>query len=106
RHGAGAVEGARTVRRRPAGNLTLVAALREVASQVGAAPARAAPACCCATDESVISTGATKPTTYVEENAAAADIALTPEQAAAAAEAVRARPVARARYATAACRFF
>jgi aryl-alcohol dehydrogenase-like predicted oxidoreductase len=64
-------------------NLKLVEAVREVAASVGATPAQAALAWLLTRDELVIPIPGTKRVTYLEENAAAAEIVLTPEQLAA-----------------------
>jgi aryl-alcohol dehydrogenase-like predicted oxidoreductase len=64
-------------------NLKLVEAVREVAASIGATPAQAALAWLLTRDELVIPIPGTKRVTYLEENAAAAGIVLTPEQLAA-----------------------
>jgi aryl-alcohol dehydrogenase-like predicted oxidoreductase len=64
-------------------NLALVDAVREVAAQIGATPAQAALAWLLAKDELVIPIPGTKRVPYLEENTAAADLTLTPEQFAA-----------------------
>jgi aryl-alcohol dehydrogenase-like predicted oxidoreductase len=64
-------------------NLKLVEAVREVAAMLGATPAQAALAWLLARDESVIPIPGTKRVRYLEENAAAADLVLSPEQFAA-----------------------
>ncbi len=66
-----------------AANLRLVDAVKEVAAELGATPAQAALAWLLAKDESVIPIPGTKRVKYLEENTAAADLVLTPEQFAA-----------------------
>ena len=61
-------------------NVALVSAVREVASQVQATPAQVALAWVLAQGDDVIPIPGTKRVRYVEENAAAADLALTPSQ--------------------------
>jgi aryl-alcohol dehydrogenase-like predicted oxidoreductase len=63
-----------------AANLELVEAVRDVAASLGATPAQAALAWLLARDELVIPIPGTKRVKYLEENAAAADLTLTPEQ--------------------------
>jgi aryl-alcohol dehydrogenase-like predicted oxidoreductase len=64
-------------------NLQLVDAVREVAATIGATPAQAALAWLLAKDELVVPIPGTKRIPYLEENAAAADVSLSPEQFAA-----------------------
>ena len=61
-------------------NLALVDAVREVAAAMHATPAQAALAWLLARDELVVPIPGTKRVKYLEENAAAADLTLTPEQ--------------------------
>jgi aryl-alcohol dehydrogenase-like predicted oxidoreductase len=88
-----------------AANLTLVDAVREVAAELGATPAQAALAWLLAKDESVIPIPGTKRVKYLEENTAAADLVLTPEQFAAIEAAAPADAVAGDRYPEAGMRF-
>jgi aryl-alcohol dehydrogenase-like predicted oxidoreductase len=88
-----------------AANLKLVDAVKEVAAELGVTPAQAALAWLLAKDESVIPIPGTKRVRYLEENTAAADIALTPEQFAAIEAAAPAGAVAGDRYAESGMRF-
>jgi aryl-alcohol dehydrogenase-like predicted oxidoreductase len=79
-------------------NLRLVEAVKQVAAAVGATPAQAALAWLLARDETVIPIPGTKRVRYLEENIAATDVTLTPEQIAALDAAVPAAAVAGQRY--------
>ncbi|MEN3308542.1 MAG: hypothetical protein V7603_4744 [Micromonosporaceae bacterium] len=81
-----------------AANLRLVEAVRAVAAELGATPAQAALAWLLARDELIIPIPGTKRVRYLEENTAAADIALTPEQLARIEAAAPATAVAGQRY--------
>lgn len=74
----------RTVPRFAEGNLDanvkLVEAVREVAAELGCTPAQAALAWLLAQGEDILPIPGTKRVRYLEENAAAADIRLTPQQ--------------------------
>ncbi|MET8907061.1 aldo/keto reductase [Micromonospora sp. NPDC004551] len=61
-------------------NLKLVEAVRAVAAELGCTPAQAALAWLLAQGEDVLPIPGTKRVRYLEENAAAADLRLTPEQ--------------------------
>jgi aryl-alcohol dehydrogenase-like predicted oxidoreductase len=82
-----------------AANLRLVEAVKRVAAEIGATPAQAALAWLLAKDETVIPIPGTKRVPYLEENVAATDVRLTPEQVAALDAAVPAEAVAGQRYA-------
>jgi aryl-alcohol dehydrogenase-like predicted oxidoreductase len=60
-------------------NLALVDTVREVAAEAGCTPAQAALAWVLAQGEDIVPIPGTKRVRYVEENAAALDVALTPE---------------------------
>lgn len=79
-------------------NAALVAAVQQVAREIGCTPAQAALAWLLAQGDDVLPIPGTKRVSYLEENTAAADIALTPSQLAALAAAVPADAVAGARY--------
>ncbi|MFH8405890.1 aldo/keto reductase [Streptomyces sp. NPDC018019] len=79
-------------------NLALVRAVRRVADEIGVPPARAALAWLLAQGEDIVPIPGTKRARYVAENAAAADLTLTAEQAARLRAAVPAEAVAGARY--------
>lgn len=79
-------------------NLALVRAVRRVADEIGVPPARAALAWLLAQGEDIVPIPGTKRARYVEENAAAAGLELTAEQAARLRAAVPADAVAGARY--------
>jgi aryl-alcohol dehydrogenase-like predicted oxidoreductase len=70
-----------------------------VAAEIGATPAQAALAWLLAQDERVIPIPGTKRVSYLEQNTAAADLTLTPEQLAALSAAVPAEAVSGDRYA-------
>jgi aryl-alcohol dehydrogenase-like predicted oxidoreductase len=61
-------------------NLALLDAVREVAAEAGCSPAQAALAWVLAQGEDIVPIPGTKRVRYVEENAAALDVVLTPEQ--------------------------
>jgi aryl-alcohol dehydrogenase-like predicted oxidoreductase len=82
-----------------AANLKLVEAVRAVAASLGATPAQTALAWLLARDATVIPIPGTKRVRYLEENLAAADLVLTPDQVAALDAAVPAGAVAGTRYA-------
>ncbi|MEU5791210.1 aldo/keto reductase [Micromonospora purpureochromogenes] len=85
-------------------NLRLVAAVRAVAEEIGCTPAQAALAWLLAQGEDILPIPGTKRVRYLEENAAAADIRLTPEQRDRLGAAVPAGAVAGERYPEAAMR--
>ncbi|MDQ7904570.1 aldo/keto reductase [Phytohabitans sp. ZYX-F-186] len=86
-------------------NLALAGEVREVAAEIGCTPAQAALAWVLAQGEEVVAIPGTKRVRYLEENTAAADLALTPEQVSRLSAAVPRAAVAGARYAEAAMRF-
>ncbi|MDM4718774.1 aldo/keto reductase [Micromonospora sp. WMMA1363] len=92
----------RTVPRFAEGNLDanvkLANAVREVAGEIGCTPAQAALAWLLARGEDILPIPGTKRVRWLEENAAAADIRLTPEQQIRLREAVPAGAVVGARY--------
>jgi aryl-alcohol dehydrogenase-like predicted oxidoreductase len=61
-------------------NVKLAEAVREVAAEIGCTPAQAALAWLLAQGEDILPIPGTKRVRYLEENAAAADLRLTPEQ--------------------------
>ncbi|GGR81710.1 oxidoreductase [Micromonospora fulviviridis] len=61
-------------------NVRLAEAVREVAAEIGCTPAQAALAWLLAQGEDILPIPGTKRVRYLEENAAAADLRLTPEQ--------------------------
>ncbi|MEU4715970.1 aldo/keto reductase [Micromonospora purpureochromogenes] len=79
-------------------NLRLVAAVRAVAEEIGCTPAQAALAWLLAQGEDILPIPGTKRVRYLEENAAAADIRLTPQQRDRLGAAVPAGAVAGERY--------
>ncbi|MGN9890951.1 aldo/keto reductase [Micromonospora sp. L31] len=79
-------------------NLRLVAAVRAVAEEIGCTPAQAALAWLLAQGEDILPIPGTKRVRYLEENAAAAAIRLTPEQRDRLGAAVPAGAVAGERY--------
>ncbi|MFR9777824.1 aldo/keto reductase [Micromonospora sp. MS34] len=79
-------------------NLKLVEAVREVAAEIGCTPAQAALAWVLAQGEDVLAIPGTKRVRYLEENVAAVDVRLTPEQRSRLREAVPAGAVAGERY--------
>jgi aryl-alcohol dehydrogenase-like predicted oxidoreductase len=79
-------------------NLPLVEAVRAVAQEIGCTPAQAALAWVLARGEDVLAIPGTKRVRYLEENAAAASLALTGEQLARLSAAVPAGAVAGERY--------
>ncbi|MFC4150226.1 aldo/keto reductase [Micromonospora mangrovi] len=79
-------------------NLRLVEAVRAVAAEIGCTPAQAALAWLLAQGDDILPIPGTKRVRYLEENAAAADIRLDPEQLARLREAVPAGAVAGERY--------
>jgi aryl-alcohol dehydrogenase-like predicted oxidoreductase len=79
-------------------NLALVSAVRAVAAEVGCTPAQAALAWVLAQGEDIIPIPGTKRVRYVEENAAAVDVVLTPDQLARLDAAVPPGAAAGARY--------
>ncbi|MGW5668707.1 aldo/keto reductase [Micromonospora sp. NPDC003776] len=79
-------------------NLKLVEAVREVAAEIGCTPAQAALAWALDQGEDVLTIPGTKRVRYLEENVAAADVRLTPEQQRRLREAVPAGAVAGERY--------
>jgi aryl-alcohol dehydrogenase-like predicted oxidoreductase len=85
-------------------NLELVAAVREVAEEIGCTPAQAALAWLLAQGPDILPIPGTKRVRYLEENAAAADLRLTDEQVARLTAAVPAGAVAGERYPEAAMR--
>ncbi|MEV1287597.1 aldo/keto reductase [Micromonospora sp. NPDC049679] len=87
-----------------AANLDLVAAVRAVADEIGCTPAQAALAWLLAQGEDILPIPGTKRVRYVEENAAAADLTLTPDQVARLSAAVPPGGVAGERYPEAAMR--
>ncbi|MFE9689986.1 aldo/keto reductase [Micromonospora sp. NPDC005806] len=85
-------------------NLKLAEAVREVAAEIGCTPAQAALAWLLAQGEDVLPIPGTKRVRYLEENAAAADVRLTPEQQARLRDAVPAGSVSGERYSAAGMR--
>ncbi|MGR6321071.1 aldo/keto reductase [Micromonospora soli] len=85
-------------------NLKLAEAVREVAAEIGCTPAQAALAWLLAQGEDILPIPGTKRVRYLEENAAAADLRLTPEQQARLGAAVPAGAVAGERYTAAGMR--
>ncbi|MGC1215118.1 MAG: aldo/keto reductase [Micromonospora sp.] len=85
-------------------NLRLVAEVRAVAAEVGRTPAQVALAWLLAQGEDILPIPGTKRVRYLEENAAAADIGLTPEQQARLSKAVPPGAAAGERYPEAAMR--
>ncbi|MFF5172135.1 aldo/keto reductase [Micromonospora sp. NPDC000089] len=79
-------------------NLRLVEEVRAVAGEIGCTPAQAALAWLLAQGEDILPIPGTKRVRYLEENAAAADIRLSPQQQARLREAVPAGAVAGERY--------
>ncbi|TDB82662.1 aldo/keto reductase [Micromonospora sp. KC721] len=79
-------------------NLRLVAAVREVAGEIGCTPAQAALAWLLAQGEDVLPIPGTKRVRWLEENVAAADLRLTDEQQARLRAAVPAEAIAGERY--------
>lgn len=79
-------------------NLPLVHNLREVATEIGCTPAQAALAWLLAQGEDILPIPGTKRVRYLEENLAAADITLDPEQVARLSDAIPAGAVAGERY--------
>jgi aryl-alcohol dehydrogenase-like predicted oxidoreductase len=69
-------------------NAAMVAAVTEVAGQIGCTPAQAALAWLLAQGDEVLPIPGTRRISYLEENLAAADVSLSPEQIAALSEAV------------------
>ncbi|MDA0240130.1 MAG: aldo/keto reductase, partial [Proteobacteria bacterium] len=61
-------------------NKSLLPPLLEVAKEVGATPAQIALACLMSSDSDILPIPGSRRPKYVEENAASADIKLTPEQ--------------------------
>ncbi|WP_200209774.1 aldo/keto reductase [Micromonospora coerulea] len=87
-----------------AANLRLVDAVRTVAGEIGCTPAQAALAWLLAQGEDILPIPGTKRVRYLEENAAAMDVALTAAQRARLSEAVPAGAVAGERYTAAGMR--
>jgi aryl-alcohol dehydrogenase-like predicted oxidoreductase len=85
-------------------NVRLAEAVREVAAEIGCTPAQAALAWLLAQGEDILPIPGTKRVRYLEENAAAADLRLTPEQQDRLRRAVPAEAVAGDRYAPASMR--
>ncbi|WP_446216016.1 aldo/keto reductase [Micromonospora sp. IBHARD004] len=85
-------------------NLRLVEAVRAVAGEIGCTPAQAALAWLLAQGEDILPIPGTKRVRHLEENAAAADIKLTPEQQARLRDAVPAGAVVGERYTAAGMR--
>ena len=81
-----------------AANLRLVDAVRAVAAELGVTPAQAALAWLLSRDDLVIPIPGTKRVRYLEENAAAVDVALGPDQLARIEAAAPPTAVAGARY--------
>jgi aryl-alcohol dehydrogenase-like predicted oxidoreductase len=79
-------------------NLRLVDRVKEVAAEIGCTPAQAALAWLLAQGDDVLPIPGTKRVRYLEENTAAADLALTPAQVARLTDAVPADAVAGERY--------
>ncbi|TDC43685.1 aldo/keto reductase [Micromonospora sp. KC213] len=79
-------------------NLRLVAAVREVAGEIGCTPAQAALAWLLAQGEDILPIPGTKRVRWLEENVAAADLRLTDEQQARLRAAVPAEAIAGERY--------
>ncbi|BCB88416.1 aldo/keto reductase [Phytohabitans suffuscus] len=86
-------------------NLALAGEVRKVAAEIGCTPAQAALAWVLARGDEVVAIPGTKRLRYLEENTAAGDLTLTPEQVTRLSEAVPRESVAGARYAEAAMRF-
>ncbi|MEU7821868.1 aldo/keto reductase [Catellatospora sp. NPDC049133] len=82
-------------------NMALVQAVREVADELGATPAQAALAWLLAQGDDVLPIPGTKRVPYLEENMAAADLVLTPDQLQRLTQAVPPGAVAGERYAPA-----
>ncbi|GAA1396226.1 aldo/keto reductase [Catellatospora coxensis] len=82
-------------------NMALVQAVREVADELGATPAQAALAWLLAQGDDVLPIPGTKRVPYLEENTAAADLVLTPDQLHRLTQAVPPGAVAGERYAPA-----
>jgi aryl-alcohol dehydrogenase-like predicted oxidoreductase len=82
-------------------NSALVAAVQSVAAEIGVTPAQAALAWLLAQGDDVLPIPGTKRVTYLEENVAATDVALTPEQVRRLSDAVPRDQVAGERYAPA-----
>ncbi|MGW7006547.1 aldo/keto reductase [Streptomyces sp. NPDC054933] len=80
------------------GNLDLVRAVRELAARIGCTPGQAALAWLLAQGDDIVPIPGTKRTRYLEENAAAAQLQLSPEQIGQLRQAVPASAVAGARY--------
>ncbi|MGW9194965.1 aldo/keto reductase [Micromonospora chersina] len=85
-------------------NVRLAEAVREVAAEIGCTPAQAALAWLLAQGEDILPIPGTRRVRYLEENAAAADLRLTPEQQARLRAAVPAGSVAGERYTAAGMR--
>lgn len=79
-------------------NLALVDRVREVAAEIGATPAQAALAWLLAQGDDILPIPGTKRVRYLEENAAAADLELSPEQVARISEAIPPEKIAGERY--------
>jgi aryl-alcohol dehydrogenase-like predicted oxidoreductase len=79
-------------------NLALAGIVRAIAAEIGATPAQAALAWLLAQGDDVLPIPGTKRVAYLEENVAAADIELTPDQLARLAAAVPPDEVAGERY--------
>ena len=86
-------------------NIALAEEARKVAAEIGCTPAQAALAWVLAQGEEVVAIPGTKRVRYLEENAAAADLTLTPDQVARLSAAIPRDAVAGARYAEGAMRF-
>ncbi|MEU1624789.1 aldo/keto reductase [Streptomyces sp. NPDC020096] len=80
------------------GNLDLVRAVRELAARIGCTPGQAALAWLLAQGDDIVPIPGTKRTRYLEENAAAAQLQLSPEQIGQLRQAVPVSAVAGARY--------
>ncbi|MET7805458.1 aldo/keto reductase [Micromonospora chersina] len=85
-------------------NVRLAAAVREVAAEIGCTPAQAALAWLLAQGDDILPIPGTRRVRYLTENAAAADLRLTPEQQARLRAAVPAGSVAGERYTAAGMR--
>ncbi|MFF4890806.1 aldo/keto reductase [Micromonospora chersina] len=85
-------------------NVRLAEAVREVAAEIGCTPAQAALAWLLAQGEDILPIPGTRRVRYLEENTAAADLRLTPEQLARLRAAVPAGSVAGERYTAAGMR--
>ncbi|GHJ52590.1 oxidoreductase [Nonomuraea sp. TT08I-71] len=85
-------------------NVRLAEAVREVAAEIGCTPAQAALAWLLAQGEDILPIPGTRRVRYLEENAAAADLRLTPDQQARLRAAVPAGSVAGERYTAAGMR--